>query len=158
MKELMLITLLMTPFMQQKTPETIELRHSYLQAVLKEPASKELSRLTEEVKPADDPILVCYKGVALMISAKYGNNPFAKLKRFNNGKTLMEGAIARDSDNVEMRYLRYAIQKSVPEFLGYHKNQAADEYFLNSKLLTIKDEELKGMVLQVLSNPIAQKK
>lgn len=158
MKVILLITMLYTPFMQQNKQDPIQLRHIYLQAVLKESSAKDLTKSTEQITAGDDPILVCYKGVSMMIAAKYGNNPFAKLKKFNTGKALMEGAIVRDNDNVEMRYLRYAIQKSAPEFLGYHKNLSADEYFLNSRLLTVKDDELKGMVLQVLSNPIANKK
>lgn len=158
MKILLLLTILLKPFMQQNRPDPIELRHVYLQAVLHESSSKDLAKLSEQVNAGDDPVLVCYKGVSMMIAAKYGSNPFAKLKRFNAGKALMDGAIARDNDNVEMRYLRYAIQKSAPEFLGYYKNLSADEYFLNSRLSTIKDNELKGLILQVLSNPIANKK
>jgi hypothetical protein len=79
-----------------------------------------------------------------MIMAKHALNPISKLSYFNTGKKLLDRAISKDSDNVELFFLRYATQVSAPAILGYNDNIDNDkQYILNSLANTaIKDQHL----------------
>ena len=45
--------------------------------------------------------------------------PLKKMKYFKRGKSILEDTIEENRNNLELRYLRYCIQKKVPEFLNY---------------------------------------
>ena len=93
------------------------------------------------------------KAAATMIMAKHAFNPFSKLSHFNKGKNMLQQAIAADRQNVELRLLRYSIQKSAPSFLGYRDEMAADKNFLKTNLPALKDATLKQMIADALKLP-----
>ncbi len=72
-----------------------------------------------------------YLGAALMLSARYGMNPFRKHRDFSEGRLLLEEAIATDPGNAELRFLRFCIQSNAPRFLGYRGDLADDWIFLS---------------------------
>ena len=129
-----------------KDPELKELRQLYLTAVTAKDSTLKLSALLLNVNKQSSPLLICYKGVAQMMEAKYAFGPIGKYQRFNTGKDLIERAITLDSTNVEIRYLRFTIQKSIPSFLGYNGNIITDKNFLVNNYGTIDDGQLKEMV------------
>lgn len=45
---------------------------------------------------------------------------------FKESKQLLEELISENFDEVELRYIRYAIQRQAPKILGYYKNIAGD--------------------------------
>ena len=75
----------------------------------------------------DDPVLLAYKGSARASSAECAFMPNTKLKRFNEGKTLLNKAIELDKANAEIRFLRLSIQANAPGFLGYNENISEDK-------------------------------
>ncbi|CAF1687547.1 unnamed protein product [Didymodactylos carnosus] len=63
----------------------------------------------------------------------------------------MENAIARDTLDVEMRVLRYAIQSNAPGFLGYNSNLQNDKAFLIANYNRVDDAALKLMITNALA-------
>jgi len=95
-----------------------------------------------------------YLGAALMLSARYGINPFRKHRDFSEGKVLLEEAIAKDHGNAELRFLRFCIQSNAPRFLGYRDDLAGDWLFLSRWLEgSTAHSELRRRIAESLNNP-----
>ncbi|RXP61930.1 hypothetical protein EC396_03735 [Lutibacter sp. HS1-25] len=56
------------------------------------------------------------------MKSRFVGFPFTKLKYFKLGKNQLDEVIANNPKNLEMRYIRYLMQKQIPDFLGYHQN------------------------------------
>lgn len=60
------------------------------------------------------------------LKAKHAWNPYSKIKHINNCEKTFEKAVAADPHNIEIRFMRFSVEDSVPGFLGYKKNLAPD--------------------------------
>lgn len=103
-------------------------------------------KLVEILKPFDekkDPVLYGYKAGATMMMAKYVFNPFLKISYFRKGREMLQKAVSADDQNIELRFLRFAVQTNLPFFLGYKENIAADKIFILKKINAIEDAGLK---------------
>jgi hypothetical protein len=120
-----------------------EVRKLYYQAALNEDAAVRLKKMLTEVNDNSDAIFVCYKGASQMLDAKYAFNPITKLNRFKKGKTMMEKAINKDPNHLEMRFIRFSIQTNLPSFLGYNNWIESDKKLLLLQTSKTKDEDLK---------------
>lgn len=131
-------------------PDLKKIRYLYISSV---ESKANTEKLLNEVQAQSGQWMICkgYEGVANMILAKHSYNPYAKLSYFNKGKLLLEEAIAKDSLNIELRYLRYNIQENAPFFLGYNQKLDSDRTFLKNNLTAIKDEQLKQLILEIIS-------
>ncbi len=139
---------------KSQEPQLTDLRNLYHKAAASEQAFNDLTASLSSVNGKSAPILVCYKGAAQMIAAKYQINPFSKLNSFNKGKKMIEAAITRNPNCIEMRFLRLSIQKNLPSFLGYNNNIVGDKNFLIKTVNTSIDVDLKERVINYL---VAQK-
>ncbi|MGV3527919.1 MAG: hypothetical protein ACO1OO_03415 [Flavisolibacter sp.] len=131
-------------------PDIAVVRRLYVQAPAEEEKCQALLQMVNGYSPANNPTLAGYKAAATMIMAKHTFNPFSKLSHFNKGKNMLQQSIAADNDNLELRFLRYSIQKSAPSFLGYRGELAADENFLKTNLPSLQDAVLRQMILDAL--------
>lgn len=127
-----------------QTSNISEVRKNYKEAAEKEEAAKKLMELTENSDK--QPVLLGYKAASHMLMAKYVANPFSKLSHFNRGKDMFSEAIEADKDNIELRFLRYAVQSEAPAFLGYRDNLEEDKNIILTELKNINDEELHTMI------------
>ena len=82
-----------------------------------------------------------YFGVATMMQAKVYVNPFTKLAYFNKGKKILETIIQEEPENVELRFIRYAVQKKVPDLLFYNDKLTEDKAVLD-KYIRDHDDKL----------------
>jgi len=82
-----------------------------------------------------------YIAAATLCSAKYKFTPISKYQTFNKGSEMLDAAIKKDTTNLEARYLRYAIQKNAPGFLGYNKQLKYDRLFLIRGMPGLKSED-----------------
>lgn len=73
-----------------------------------------------------------YYGTIMMKSAEYQKTAGDKLKKFKEGKTLLEAAIQSNSANVEYRFLRLMIQENAPKILKYTANIKEDAAFIKA--------------------------
>jgi hypothetical protein len=145
-----LIAALVISIMCVALPDIVQVRAMYSRAPASEKNCKALLELLNPISEKQNPLLGGYKGCATMIMAKHAFNPFTKLSYFNKGKKILEQAVATDTSNVELRYLRFTIQTNSPTFLGYNGMLAADRSFLLRKLPQVKDASLSMMISTAL--------
>ena len=126
-----------------------KIRKAYEQAAKDETTAKNLL-IQVEALSSNNTLMLAYKGAITMILAKFQLNPFSKLSYFNKGKTILEQAIAKENNNLEIIYLRYAIQSNVPSFLDYKKNMDSDKRFLLNTIHTSKDKDLNVRIINFL--------
>ncbi|EDM36686.1 hypothetical protein PBAL39_25500 [Pedobacter sp. BAL39] len=148
---ILLMGMLAILLMSFHTVDEEELRSLYWQAANSREAADQLMKALSAVDDQSEPLLVCYKGAAEMLQAKYVLNPFSKLSRFQKGKALIESAIKRDPEHFEMRFLRFSIQCNLPSFLGYNDWIETDKRMLIDRLGGLGDTAFKQDVIKYLS-------
>ncbi|MEO6287503.1 MAG: hypothetical protein ABIN80_23160 [Dyadobacter sp.] len=140
-----------TSYFQGPLPSLKQLRSLYQKASTQKQAAENLVHQLAGAGSDAPATIVCYKGVAHMLIAKYSSNPVKKYKKFLDGKAMITRSVSRDTLNIEARLLRFTIQYHTPRFLGYNAELEADKLFLTASLPQIKDPELKVMVEKMLS-------
>jgi hypothetical protein len=79
-------------------------------------------------------ILIAYKAGAYALKAKHGTNPLNKLKSIKRAQQYFTEAVKRDPENLEIRFMRYAVEVQTPGSLGYSKHVQEDKELLISGL------------------------
>lgn len=143
----------LAPFMllSIQQPDMTKLRGLYQKAAANKQDARLLNEWAATIDTGSLPVLVCYKGANYMIQAKYTLNPINKLNKFVQGRELMEAAIKKDTADLEMRFIRYALQNNLPAFLGYDDDKETDRRFLLRNLSEQKDDRLKRLIINYLS-------
>lgn len=117
-----------------------EIRKSYIKAVDNPSIAERLStELKKIAKP--DALTLAYIGSLEALKAKHTWNPYQKLSYMEEFNRIINEAIKRMPDNLEIRFLRYTIQYHTPSFLGYSKNLEEDkrviiDNFVKKKFMT----------------------
>lgn len=127
-----------------------EVRLLYQTAINEEKSCKALLVFLSPYTEQNSPLLLGYKASATMLMAKYAINPFNKLSYFNEGKKMLERAIQMDENNVELRFLRFAVQNNAPSFLGYRNQITGDKAFLLKSVSELTDSGLKKLIISYL--------
>jgi hypothetical protein len=81
------------------------------------------------------------------LKAKHAWNPYAKIKYINNCEKTFEKAVVADPHNIEIRFMRFSVEDSVPGFLGYKKNLAPD----SEEIITQLDKKNYGTADKILT-------
>ena len=149
MKLLILFTLLFNPAINMNRASLVEIRNLLIQAAESKKANTQLKEALAQY-PENNPVINGYRGVSTMIEAKHMFNPMSRWNKFKQGRAMMEEAIESDVNNFELRYLRFAIQTSVPAVLGYSKHIEEDKKLLISQLDKIKDTDLRNRTVKYL--------
>ena len=112
-----------------KNSDLNEVRASYSKAVLDKKICK---KMIEELELSKEKsvIALAYLGAYQTIWANHVFNPLSKLATFKKGKNNIELAISKEPENVEIRYIRFSVQKNAPSFLGYNSHLKEDKDFL----------------------------
>ncbi|MCI4670870.1 MAG: hypothetical protein MRZ79_22230 [Bacteroidia bacterium] len=108
-------------------PQTLDqLRAAYQKAV---DHPHRAGRLWEELKKyrGDQGVVLAYKASALALKAKHDWNPYNKLNWLNESMNIFREAVKLDSQNIEIRFLRFAIQHYSPEFLNHSQHIDEDK-------------------------------
>ena len=126
-----------------------EIRQEYEIAANDETKAKNLLAKVETLAP-NSAVMLAYKGAVTMMLAKFQFNPVSKFSYFNKGKAILEQAVVKDKNNIEIIYIRYCIQCNVPSFLDYKNNLTTDKQFLLSNLSSLKDKDLKTRIVKFL--------
>lgn len=85
-----------------------------------------------------------------MIMANHVSNPITKLEYFKRGKANLESVIAQHPFEIELRYLRYSIQRECPSFLRYNNALENDLKFLQAEVTTLTDATLQAMIVEII--------
>jgi hypothetical protein len=81
-----------------------------------------------------------YKAMSEFMKCYHSFNPLTKLEYYNKAKTHL--VIQEDPVNIELRYLRFSVQVSIPSILGYKQNIEADKSFLIENLWSVETDEM----------------
>ncbi len=127
-------------------PSLFEIRSLYQQAAANESSCKRLVSLLRNYDHKTNAVYAGYRGCATMMMANHLFSPISKYSNFNTGKNLLEKAIASDGENVELRFLRFAVQTNIPFFLGYKSSINSDKLFVIRSYKSITDLQLKQMI------------
>lgn len=147
MRALFIIVVLGISVIQNRY-DLIPIRTAYASAVVHKSGLRHLKEILAAAPT--DPLINCYRGAAEMMEAKYAINPFNKLSAFDKGKQLIEQAIATDSDNVECRFIRYSIQRNLPNILNYRNHLKNDSTVIYGRLDSMTDQDLKKRILNFI--------
>ncbi len=117
-----------------KSQSLIQIREQFYRAQASGESADSFYSKMQSVTASASAIMIGYKGMASFMLCNYSYNPYNKLKYFSEGKNLLDKAISMSSDNTELRFLRYTIQKNVPSFLGYSSNLVEDKQLMTKKI------------------------
>lgn len=115
------------------TIKLIEARTLFNKAPFEEASCMALKAAAER---STNPIIFGYYCAASIIATKYILNPFARMTPFKEAKNLLEETISENFEEVELRFIRYAIQRQAPKLLGYYKNLEIDKKMLRDYIKT----------------------
>ena len=114
-------------FCNAQTNNLHEIRDAYLSA---SDSQEKVEKLLQLCENDNRPIILAYKTVAETMLISYYYNPFKKLEIFNDKSKHLDLIIKNNINNLEIRFLRYCLQKKSPRFLGYNKELDIDYKFI----------------------------
>ncbi|HKO78081.1 MAG TPA: hypothetical protein VJU52_12740 [Flavobacterium sp.] len=112
------------------SPSITEIRKLYATANNSGINAKEFAAKLNEVSKEDNKTLVAYKGASLAILSKLEKKGSDKTKKFKEGSSLIEFAVANEPNAIEIRMIRLSIQENVPKIVNYRGNKKEDKKFL----------------------------
>jgi seryl-tRNA synthetase len=111
-------------------PSITEIRKLYSTVNSSESNAKEFASKLNEVSKEDNKTLVAYKGASLAILSKLEKKISDKSKKFKEGSSLIEYAVANEPNSIEIRMIRLSVQENVPKIVNYRGNKKEDKKFL----------------------------
>ena len=82
----------------------------------------------------DDPVILAYHYTGRLMMLDYSNNPFEKYKVFKTKTKQIDSIISANQKNIEIRLLRYVLQKKTPYFLKYNSKLNSDLNYIKSNI------------------------
>lgn len=110
--------------------ELSTLRSLMAEAYLNESAAQNFYNSTRNINTNSRPIMLGFKAIAELMMCKHLSNPLTKLGYFNKGRKHLEQAITLESNNPELRFMRFCTQVNAPDLLGYNASVKTDKVFL----------------------------
>ena len=87
----------------------------------------------------DNPVVLAYNCTGKLMLLEYSSNPFEKFRIFNAKTTQLDSLIHENPQQIEIRLLRYTVQKNSPYFLGYFTDIGDDITCIKSHLDKVND-------------------
>jgi hypothetical protein len=129
MKQLIVLVLLclwLNSYAQNDSPpELKQLRQKMILALNSGKTTDSLYTALDKMS-SKPPVYMAYLGILDGLKAKHSWNPYSKLKYLGTAEKVLKQAADADLHNIEIRFLRFSIERNAPGFLGYNKNLAAD--------------------------------
>ena len=102
----------------------LEVRKKYFEAIGNE---RKVEILLKQLQEIHNPsaLLLAYRAACESMMAQFSWNLYTKLAQVNKSFDLFAEAIKKDSQNAEIRFLRFSVQHNVPDFL--RKNREFEE-------------------------------
>ncbi|MEP7080774.1 MAG: hypothetical protein ABI784_08590 [Ginsengibacter sp.] len=148
MSTILIYTLLLKSFLMMPTasPTLNDVRMMYHEASSNDNVCKSLVEILKPYNEKNNPVLSGYRAGATMMMAKYVFSPFTKISYFRKGRDMLQRAVNADDQNIELRFLRFAVQTNLPFFLGYKDHIDADKIFILKGLSSLQDPVLKANI------------
>lgn len=110
--------------------DVITLRKLFSTASTDLTANKRLIELTIDADLKKETLFYAYHAAGIISMANHVYWPGTKFSYFNEGKGKLEKAINFAPKNVEIRFIRFSIQKGTPVLLGYYNEMEEDKRFI----------------------------
>tara|TARA_B100000902_G_C26707023_1_gene620036 strand:+ start:23 stop:481 length:459 start_codon:yes stop_codon:yes gene_type:complete len=94
--------------------------------------------------------MYAYCGANYFMYCNFTKNVYDKFMYFKKGKDILEEALAKEPNNLEIKFLRYINQINTPWFLNYKQNIKEDYSFIISNIEMIKSEKLKNQIIATI--------
>ena len=128
------------------------IRSLYLSAYISEKNCNNFREKIKNIENKNSILMQAYEGCFYFIKCQFINNPLEKFKYFKKGKELLETAIKEDPKSVELKLLRYSIQKNLPRFLLYYDNIEKDLNFVTENINSINDKKVQKFITTTLKS------
>lgn len=132
--------------------EINNIRQLYLLAHTSQSQCDVFGKELADIKDRRCMLIKGYQACFYFIKCKFVDNPIDKLMYFNKGKDLLEFAIIQEPKSVELKFLRYSIQKNLPRFLLYHSSLEKDFNFVNQNIQAVNDKEVRLFIKNSLKS------
>lgn len=152
MRKFLFILLLFKSFLIAGREDIIKVRNLYYRATVNKETSDSFYTYLKTSPSIGISLLKGYMGMSYMIKANHSWNPYNKLSFFNKGKEYLNGAIEKDLENVELRFLRFCVQTNAPVFLAYSNDIYGDKVVILNGYHLIHDEDLKIRIRNYMKN------
>tara|TARA_B100000780_G_scaffold192133_1_gene135372 strand:- start:1755 stop:2219 length:465 start_codon:yes stop_codon:yes gene_type:complete len=126
-----------------------KIRKEYLETIKNEASIIQLMNTCDKYKNKDNSTISAYKTAAKLMMIEYDYNPLTKLKSFTKHTKTLDYIVINNINNIEIRFLRFCIQKQTPRFLGYNDNLESDYKFIVQNI-DIQSKELQEYINSVL--------
>ena len=119
------------------------IRNAYKIAVMQPEKIESFNNSLIDITKNDAPTLIAYKGAGIALLAKKSRDLKEKKELFVKGVTLLELAVEKSPNTVEIRFIRLGIQENTPKILKYKTNIEEDKKIILHQFNTIKSKNLK---------------
>lgn len=96
------------------------------------------------------PIITAYEASAKALLANYSWNPISKISYLKEAQVLLAEAVQMDAQNIEIRFLRFYIENSIPAFLGLSKNLEEDKMVILDNIDAFDDINLDDGIIEFI--------
>ncbi len=141
-----LIILIAVVFSFQIPPAVDEVRNQFPEISSEEQADTFIQQLTNDISEEAKGYIAAMN----FMKSRFVKNPFTKLKYFKIGKKELDAVILKNPKNIEMRYIRYLMQKQIPDFLGYNENIEEDFSLIVNKI--VESDYSNTFKLKIINN------
>lgn len=82
----------------------------------------------------DKAIVKAYHGTAWTLLAKHHSNPYKKLEYLKTGLNTINSAVLMDAADIEIRFLRFAVETNIPAIVSFTSHIESDKTMLLNNL------------------------
>lgn len=125
-----------------------QVRNTYKEVAGNKEKLPEFNKLLYNITKNDKVELIAYKGAGIALKGRYAKKIKDKRNFFINGVTLVEYAIKKAPNNIELRFIRLGIQENIPKLLRYKGEISEDKNFIMAHYSTIHSVQLKTHIKQ----------
>lgn len=108
--------------------------------------NKQLNTITKN----SNIVLVGYKGAGIALKGRYSKKIKDKKRFFIEGASLVEYAIEKSPNNIELRFVRLGIQENTPKLLKYKGKIEEDKNYILNHFKTVKSSKLKEHIREYI--------
>ncbi|MEP1035450.1 hypothetical protein [Ekhidna sp.] len=132
-----------------------EIRSEFHAVVLNPNESKDFHNYLKDIENPSSTVKA-YQAVSEALLAQVVWNPFSKLKQVVKYDKQMAAAVEEDSQNIEIRFLRLAIEYNLPSFLGMSGHLEEDVDKIVNDLSEVSQMQVNPMFGQYIFHFLAE--
>ncbi len=127
-------------------PNLSEIRKNYPLANDSKEITQKMYESFAGITEDDRAIYIAYKGGISTIMAKHAKGIKDKKAFFKEGVSLLEHAVEKDPENIEIRCIRLGVQENSPKFLKYKDQIESDKDFIIEHFSSETSSEIQAFV------------